>query len=378
MHDIKSTLDTLISAGNYRSIPDDTTGSDIIDLSSNDYLGLGSDIGLRQEFISTLTPESFVPSSSASRLLSAHQNSYTRLESLLSQLYGHPALLFNSGYHANTGLVSALASRSTLFIADRLVHASIIDGLKLGGAPFERYRHNDYDHLERIIQRLGNKYSRIVIISESVFSMDGDCADIDRLISAKRLHPDTLLYIDEAHAVGVCGPSGLGYTAGCSRPAEVDILVGTFGKALASAGAFAILSDTLRQYMVNRARSLIFSTSLPPVITDWTYTTLTRSLDMDERRQKLCTLAATLANILSPHSTSGHRAASHIQPLIIGDAAATVDMSARLLQAGYKVLPIRTPTVPPGTERLRFSLSAALEPRALQNLEHTILESVCS
>ncbi|MBO5054467.1 MAG: 8-amino-7-oxononanoate synthase [Muribaculaceae bacterium] len=364
MQDILNTLRQLSDNSNYRHLPEDSSHSSTIDLSSNDYLGIGVDKDLRQQFLETLTPESFIPTSSASRLLSAHQNSYNRLESLLSHLYRRPALLFNSGYHANTGLVSALGGHSTLFLADRLVHASIIDGLKLSGSKFQRFRHNDYDHLEQLISRYARDYSRVVIISESVFSMDGDRSDITRLVEAKRLHPDTLLYIDEAHGVGVCGPQGLGCTAESNLINEVDIIVGTFGKALASSGAFAILSNDLREFMINRSRSLIFSTSLPPAIIDWTYLTVTRSLDMDAERNHLKELSQTLASILN--QTSGQPViASHIQPLIIGNSAKTIALSALLLKHGIKVLPIRTPTVPPGTERLRFSLSASLSTQDL-------------
>lgn len=351
---MRETLDALARSGNLRRLPADTIGSGTVDLSSNDYLGLAEDEDLRSEFLQGINAQTFLPTSSASRLLSAHQDAYKELEAELGRLYGGEALLFNSGYHANTGLVSALGGKQTLFVADRLVHASIIDGLKLSGSQFERFRHNDYAHLGRIIERLGGEYERVVIVVESVYSMDGDSVDISALVRAKALHPNALLYVDEAHGVGVCGTNGLGLTLGTGYEKDVDILVGTFGKALASAGAFAILSAELKEFMVNKARSLIFSTSLPPICAQWSLATLRKALTMDAERAHLHDLAVALQRV------TGSASASHIQPLIVGDAHRAVALSASLLERGFKVLPIRTPTVPPGTERLRFSLSARL------------------
>jgi 8-amino-7-oxononanoate synthase len=191
--------------------------------------------------------------------------------------------------------------------------------------------------------------------------MDGDSADIDKLVEAKRLHNNTLLYVDEAHAVGVLRARGLGLCQG----KDVDIMVGTFGKALASEGAFAVMSPTMREYMVNRCRSLIFSTAISPFAAMWSMTTLRRSLEMDDARKRLVTLAEKL------EAATGSGIISHIQPYIVGDAKRTVELSQRLLRDGIKVLPIRTPTVPPGTERLRFSLSAALPDSALTALTAT-------
>ncbi len=363
MDKLAETLHTLDLGGNMRRLPADAGETDIVDLSSNDYLGLADDIELRQQFIDELTPASFFPTSSASRLLATKQNSYNALEKRLGALYERDALLFNSGYHANTGLVSALGGKDTLFVADRLVHASIIDGLILSGSHFERYRHNDYDHLERIITRYGKDYARVVVITESVFSMDGDFADIDRLVAVKRLHKDTLLYVDEAHAIGVVGPGGLGLVAATQHINDVDIIVGTFGKALASYGAFAVMSPIVRQYMINKARSFIFSTAIPPAVARWSLLTLEKSLTLDARRSHLQELCSLLSQIIAT-SDCGKKvktvSTSHIQPLVIGDASQTVALSHKLREQGFRVLPIRTPTVPKGTERLRFSLSASL------------------
>lgn len=362
-------LSKLRENGNFRSIPGDSCGKGLTDLSSNDYLGLAEDTAIRRAFMTEAMERDLPLTSSASRLLAAGQDEYLRLESLLSELYGgRAALLHNSGYHANTGLVQALASDGdTLIVADKLVHASIIDGIMLSKAPFERYRHNDYEHLRSILRRKAGDYGRVLIISESVFSMDGDFADIDTLASIRAEHDNALLYIDEAHAFGVCGPDGLGCAATSPSGHLVDVTVGTFGKAAASAGAFSIMSRELRDLAVNRARSLIFSTALPPLNTAWTRYVVERLGDMEPRREKLRRLAKLLKE-----AVGGEGEASHIRPLITGDAALATNLSARLLEEGFKVLPIRTPTVPPGTERLRFSLSASTDEAEIIRLANVL------
>lgn len=365
--DIAETLRDLEAAGNYRRIPGEDLGT-AVDMTSNDYLGLASRRDLRDEFFGMHPPGELAMSASASRLLGLRQNEFMSLERLLGKLYGRPALLFNSGYHANTGLIQALADKHTLIVADRLVHASIIDGIRLSGAPFERFRHNDYDHLNRIIDRRAGDYSDVLIIAESVYSMDGDRSDPVRLVEAKRrCNGRGRLYVDEAHAVGVDGPGGLGLTAGAGLTGETDIIVGTLGKAFASVGAYAVMSREMREFMVNRARSLIFSTALPPICVAWSEFIIRRSLGMDSERQRLAGLSRRLADTL------GTTEASHIRPLVVGDPRRATALSDNLLADGFKVLPIRTPTVPPGTERLRFSLSASLDPTDIVRLDKSLV-----
>lgn len=366
--DIRQTLAQIEAAGNLRRIPQDDDGRGV-DLSSNDYLGLVQRRDLREQFFASVSADDFVMSASASRLLGGRQREFGDFENLLADCYRRPALAFNSGYHANVGLIQALADKHTLILADKLVHASIIDGIRLSGAPFERFKHNDFDHLDRLVEANRDKYPTILIIAESVYSMDGDRADIGRLVDAKHRGGDnTLLYIDEAHAVGVLGPSGLGLVEASGLADDVDIVVGTMGKALASVGAYAIMSHELRDFMVNKARSLIFSTALPPLNLAWSTFVFRRMLDMDAEREQLRLLGEKLARIL------GSDEGSHIRPLIVGDPRRAVELSARLREDGFKVLPIRTPTVPPGTDRLRFSLSAAIDPSDLDRLEKVINE----
>ena len=367
----------LTDEGNLRRIPADDSPRGLIDLSSNDYLGLAERDDLRQEFLLTAAPGDLALTSSASRLLAGSQSVYTRLENTLSELYGRPALLFNSGYHANTGIVSALGSAPrTLIVADRLVHASIIDGITLSRSPFTRFRHNDLQHLARILEKETPNYDRILVITESVFSMDGDRADIEALIDLRERYKKMLLYVDEAHAVGALGHKGLGLVADSERAEKVDIIVGTFGKACASMGAFAAVSRDVKTYLVNRARSLIFSTALPPINVAWTDYIIRHIVTMDAEREHLRRLGEHLHSILAPLSPHHHVEPSHIQPLVVGDPHRAVALSSRLLERGFKVLPIRVPTVPRGTDRLRVSLSAALTINDIDRFGQALHESL--
>ena len=378
---IRRQLQQLHEEGNYREIPS-VTPLTITDYSTNDYMGLAADPGLQQQFFADSVSATVPMTSSASRLLAPRQIEYTNLEVFLSLLYKKQrgtdtaALLFNSGYHANTGLISAIADRDTIIVADKLVHASIIDGIVLSRAPFIRFRHNDFDQLEQIVKSKGDKYKNVLVVVESVYSMDGDRADIERLIQLKREHDNVVLYVDEAHAFGVLGPRGLGLSAASSAPGEVDIIVGTFGKAAASMGAFAITSLDMHDYLVNTSRSFIFSTAIPPMSAAWTRFTVGQLIQKDNRRQHLERLGAQLSTVLSkytPHTTQP----SHIQPLIVGDPKKAVELSRQLLSRyGIKALPIRKPTVPPGTERLRFSLSSAMMPRDIEALDNALSDLI--
>lgn len=369
------TLLRLRMEGNLRSLPADRAGKPVADFSSNDYLGYGS-LTLRD-----MLPEHpellDVPlTSSASRLLAATQNAYSAMEQMLEQLYpGKRALLFNSGYHANTGIISALADRSSIVLADRLVHASIIDGILLSRAKMVRFGHNDLAELRRLLETFYPSGKMIWIVVESVYSMDGDSADIEALIELKREFPGVMLYVDEAHAFGVCGPQGLGLVEQSSAPEMADVTVATFGKALASYGAFAIVSATVREYLLNRARSFIFSTSLSPLQVRWTELMVRRMLDDEPARERLRTLAATLAYIIE-EASGNPGVISHIQPLMVGDAQRAVQLSKRLADHDIVVLPIRTPTVPAGSERLRFSLSAAMTDENMNNLKNVLKSCV--
>ena len=366
-------LTKLADSGNLRSIPADSTArTDLLDFSTNDYLGLATRTDLQEEFYAQEGALTIPLTSSASRLLASTQRHYEELENLLTDLYGRPSLLFNSGYHANTGLISALAEGSTLILADRLVHASIIDGMVLSKARFMRFRHNDVAHLEQLLRRNAAEYDRVLIVVESVYSMDGDTSPLEEIAALRHSTPNALLYVDEAHAVGVCGPTGLGVCHGTSWYDDVDILVGTFGKACASMGAFCAVSDkSLRDFALNRSRSFIFSTALPPLNAAWTSFILRHIVEMNEERTHLQELSAQLASSLAP-ILPAQLPPSHILPVIVGSADKALALSRSLLDHDIKVLPIRTPTVPPGTERLRISLSAGMSSADITRLSSAL------
>ena len=272
---INQELLTLKEKKNYRSLPQlihngrDVTvdGRRMLNLSSNDYLGLANEVSLREAFLKTITPETFLPTSSSSRLLTGNFTAYQELEQQLATMFGaESALLFNSGYHANTGILPAVSDARTLILADKLVHASLIDGIRLSSAKCIRYRHNDLAQLRRLLEENHGMYEKIIIVTESIFSMDGDCAPLATLQALKTKY-DLKLYVDEAHAFGVCGPGGRGLAAATGT--DCDILVATLGKAIASQGAFVITDGEIREFLVNRLRTLIFSTALPPISLRW-------------------------------------------------------------------------------------------------------------
>lgn len=369
-------LDNLAATSNMRAIPGDRVGSPLIDFSTNDYLGLAQRDDLRLRFMDSDYARDSMFTSSASRLLAASQSQYHNLEDTLSSLYRRPVLTFNSGYHANTGIIPAIVDKGTLIVADRLVHASIIDGIMLSKAHWTRFRHNDIEQLDRIIEKERPGGDNVLVIVESIYSMDGDSAPLERIIELKKKHPGIMLYIDEAHAFGVTGPQGLGLAQGTSSPEAWDVIIGTLGKAAASMGAFAVTSKHLHSFLINRCRSLIFSTAIPPINAAWSTIMINNIIGMDYERDLLKNLSIKLASGL--FDITGHQyTPSHIQPVIVGDANRAIHLSSQLETEGLKVLPIRTPTVPPGTERLRISLSAAMTQgdidRLLTSLQHYLV-----
>lgn len=344
-------------------------GQRMLNLSSNDYLGLAADRELREEFLQTLTPDNFLPTSSSSRLLTGNFSIYEELEAELAALFGtEAALVLNSGYHANMGILPAVSNQHTLILADKLVHASIIDGIRLTTARCIRYRHNDLAQLERLLEQNHSYYQQIIVVTESIFSMDGDQADLQALVGLKRKYTNVLLYVDEAHAFGVRGKRGLGCAeeAGCIK--DIDFLVGTFGKAAASAGAYIVCSRVIREYLVNRMRTLIFTTALPPINIAWTLFVVRKLAGMHERREHLAKISRMLREALQ---AKGYQcpSISHIVPMIIGSSEDTVLRAEALQRHGFYALPVRPPTVPEGTSRIRFSLTAEIKE---QEIEKTI------
>lgn len=341
----------------------DYRGKRLLNLSSNDYLGLAGDRDFLDEFYNERTAanttDRYGLGTASSRLLTGDIDIAHELENLIERLYGREgALLFNSGYHANIGIIPALFGKDDLIVSDKLNHASIHDGLQICQAPFKRFRHGDYDHLQTLLDKHRGSCRRLLIVSESVFSMDGDCADLNKLIELKQRYK-ALLYLDEAHGVGLYGDNGLGLAERDGCIDEIDLLVGTFGKACGSVGAFLVCSADIRDYLINRSRSLIFTTALPPVVLSWNYFVMNRIGAMVDKRQHLASLADRLRKKLDERGlrTGG---TTNIVPVIIGDAQKTVDGALMLQEKGFYVLPVRPPTVPAGTSRFRLSLTANL------------------
>lgn len=364
-------LDQLRQQGNFRQFRSnqqqgktiEIQQQQMLNLSSNDYLGLASDLRLREQFFDETPNAQRLMSASSSRLLTGNFPAYEQLEATLTQLFhGRAALLFNSGYHMNIGILPALADAKTLILADKLVHASMIDGIRLSSAKYLRYRHNDLAHLQQLLMQYhaDDNYERIIVVTESIFSMDGDETDLAALVALKQQFAKVMLYVDEAHAIGVRGQQGLGCAELYDVIDAIDFLVGTFGKAVASIGGYLICDPIIRDYLINRMRPLIFSTAQPPVCMAWTQFMLKHIVQMQAQRQHLAAL--------SQYMQQGIRAqgfacpsSSQIVPVIIGDSSATVTKAQQLQAAGFYVMPVRPPTVPQGSSRLRICLNTQFE-----------------
>lgn len=333
----------------------------LLNLSGNDYLGLADDDNLKAEFFSQHQhDDGFRFASSSSRLLTGNFEAHEALEQTLADVYGRSALVFNSGYHMNIGILPALCDDKTLILADKWVHASMIDGIRLAkehGAKFYRYAHQDFQQLHRLLSKHHADYRHIIIMTESVFSMDGDVTDLTALVALKKAFDKVSLYVDEAHGVGVFGERGLGVAEMMGVVDEIDFLVGTFGKAWASVGGFIICDELIKQVLINTMRPLIFSTNLPPVNALWSNFILHQSLSLRDKRQNLLANARYFINKIKDLGYDCP-SDSHIIPIIIGDNDKTVALASQLHSQGFYVLPIRPPTVPAGSSRLRVCLNA--------------------
>ncbi len=329
-------------------------GIKMLNLSSNDYLNLSTDKSLIKEFAEKYANDNeFIFSSTSSRLLTGTSRIYKRLENNLAKMFKKEAcLLFNTGYQCNLGVVSTLVNRDDVIFSDKLNHASIIDGMRLSGTQFYRYRHCDYENLEELLKKHRSNYKKAIIISESVFSMDGDIADLKKLINLKKEY-NCLLMADEAHAFGIFGENLSGVADRENILSEIDIITATLGKAFASMGAFCVSNNTIIDYLINKANSFIFSTAIPSVNIMWSNFLIEEKIQtVKEKSQKLNTLVKKAHQYLKDNGNS------QIIPFIIGENEKTVKIAQELQSKGYYVLPVRPPTVPVNTSRLRLSLTA--------------------
>ena len=337
-------------------------------LCSNNYLGLADHPRVREAAADAAL--TWGVGAGASRLVSGSMPAHQELEERLSWFKGTgAALLFGSGYLANIGVVSALAGAGEVVFSDEHNHASIIDGCRLSRAEVFVYRHRDLEHLAWGLARAGARAA--LIVTDSVFSMDGDVAPLIGLFELSRRH-DVRLVVDEAHATGTLGPGGRGAVAAAGLTGQVDVVVGTLGKALGSYGAFVACAREMSAYLLNVARTFIFSTALPtPAVA-----AATAALSLLEERPSLVAelgaAAATLRSALAREGFDVSAGTTQIVPVILGDAPTAVGVCERALEEGVFAQVIRPPTVPPGTSRLRLAVMAGHTPEELRAAAATI------
>lgn len=342
-----------------------------IDFSSNDYLGLSAHPKLMEEAKKAI--DNFGTSSSASRLMSGDLELHHQLETKIARFKNkEAALFFNSGYQANVGIISSLYGRRDCIFLDRLSHASIIDGVVLSQAKLFRFAHNDSADLELLLKKERNKFESALIITESVFSMDGDRAPLKKLVHLKEKY-NCKIFVDEAHATGIFGKTGAGIVEEEGLEDKIDFIMGTFSKALGGFGAYLATSKEVVDYLINTCRSFIYSTALPPSVISANLASIDVVKEEPYRREELLKLAGYFRDTLRDKGFEV-RGQSQIIPVIIGDNLRTQKIAAKLQERGFWVLPIRPPTVPKNESRLRFSLTFYHKKEIITRL----IDDVCS
>lgn len=331
-------------------------GQTLRDFSSNDYLGLALHPELRDR--ANAWTSRYGAGSGSSRLVTGTSEAHLALETRIAAFKGtEAALLFASGWQANAAVIPALlaAAPGAAVFTDKLIHASMHAGCAAAGVRQHRFRHNDLDHLESLLTAKGTDAPARIILTESVFSMDGDVVDMPRLAALAKAH-DAFLFIDEAHATGVLGPKGAGLSA--TVPGGADLVMGTFSKAMGSFGAYVAGSQLLCDYLINSSSGFIFSTAPPPAVLGAIDAALDLVPAMDRERAHLAALAEALRTELAGLDISTGDSTTQIVPVLVGEAEAAMALSAALTEKGLLAAAIRPPTVPPGTSRLRIALRA--------------------
>lgn len=340
---------------------------------SNNYLGLATHpavVGAAKDAL-----DRFGAGAVSSRLISGHMTPHAELEEKIATWKRvERSLVFSTGYQANVGVITALVGPDDVVLSDELNHASLIDGCRLSRAQVRVYRHNDVEHLERLLAASGSTRRRLCV-TESIFSMDGDRAPLADIANACERH-DAWLAVDEAHAAGIFGPRGAGIAAEDAVSNRVDIHIGTLGKALGSFGAYVAGSARLIDLLVNRARSFIFTTGLPPSAAAAAKAAIEIVENEPDRARGLLARARELGRRLRAAGLDIPHVDSQILPILIGPAGATVAAARRLLEAGVYVAAIRPPTVPANTSRLRVSLMATHTEDDIAEAERAIIAAV--
>ena len=339
-------------------------GKKLINFSSNDYLGIANRAEpaiAAKEFI-----DKYGNGSSASRLITGTCSYHLELENDIAAALGtEAALLFNSGYQANTTVIPSLAGRESLILSDKLNHNSLLQGARLSRGKVQRYRHNDIDHLESLLKKAKGKQNEIVIVTESIFSMDGDMADIKAISNLAHSH-GALLMIDEAHAMGVLGRKGMGL---CAHTDDADLVMGTFGKSFGSFGAFIGCTLEMREYLINLCGGFIYTTALPPSVIGAASKSLELVLSMDEERDQLIKNSQYLRDGLKAAGYDTLDSYSQIIPIMVGGEAEAISLSKYLEDHGIFAVAIRPPTVADNRSRIRITLNTQ---HTWQHIDHLL------
>lgn len=342
-----------------------------VNLCSNDYLGLSANPALKQTVIEAMVKATRI-GGTGSRLLSGHSAVWNELEEEFAAFAGsEAALYFGSGYAANIGLLTSLVDKSDVIFSDALNHASIIDGIRLSGARKIIYPHRDLNALESSLKENQPKPGRKLIVTETVFSMNGDVAPLDAIVSLAEKYGASVI-TDEAHATAVHGPQGRGIAAQHLADGRVLAAMHTCGKALASAGAFVCGPVVLREHLINHARTFILSTAMPPYMAGQIRATLRLVAGMDTERAELLSRSHTLTNSLQRDGWETLATTTQIVPVIIGPNDSSLAAAEFLQRNGFAVRAIRPPTVPPGTACLRFSVTHKISAAELERLAATL------
>jgi 8-amino-7-oxononanoate synthase len=347
-------------------------GKPVLLLCSNNYLGLADHPRVREAAADAAMR--WGVGAGASRLVSGTMTIHRRLEQRLAAFEGaEECVLFGSGYLANAGAIGALAGRGDTVFSDELNHASIVDGCRLSRAEVVVYRHRDVDDLERSLRHHGGSGRRL-IVTDSVFSMDGDLAPLVEIVELAKAY-DARTIVDEAHAIGAIGPDGRGAIAQAGLEGEVDVAIGTLGKALGSYGAYACASEETIRYVINTARPLIFSTAPPPPSVAGALAALELLEEKPHRVQRLRSNARVLRRALASEGIGVEDAEMHIVPLIVGDERAAMGLCEAALERGIFAQAIRPPTVAPGTSRLRLAVMATHTADELREAANALTEA---
>lgn len=343
-----------------------------INLSSNDYLGLATDSRLKEAVLRAVA-ESPAMGSTGSRLLSGNSREWEQLEVEFSKFAGtEAAIYFGSGYAANLGLLSSILRPGDVVFSDVLNHASLIDGMRLSGATKVIFPHCDTKFLERALREHASLGGARVIVTEGVFSMEGDVAPLAEYLRLAREY-NAGLVVDEAHATGVRGPEGRGVMAEIGRERDALATVHTCGKALASAGAIVCGTTALKEFLVNRARTFIFSTAMPPYMAGQIRAALEIARGAEDRRDHLRAISDVLRSRLGAAGVKTGRSTTQIVPIYLGSNEAAVHVAAAIQAHGFAAKAIRPPTVPPGTSRIRISLTSAISAAEAARLADVII-----